>query len=276
MKVLRYKSYDPSVYLLEQILSKMGYDIVVSNYFGKDTDRAVRDFQQKNDLVIDGIVGVKTWSKLLAMEKGLFEHTNKLLSEKDLINFAEKFDLELALVKAINEIESHGKGFLISGRAKILFEGHVFWRELRKRGINPEKYVSEKTDHILYPKWTKKFYVGGEGEYLRLELAASLEENSIFYEAAHAAASWGSFQIMGYHYSSLGYESMQRFVAAMQTHEREHLRAFGKFLQANNLLIPLRKKDWDVFSRGYNGPSYKRNEYDKKLKLTYFKYLGFS
>ncbi|QLE02990.1 DUF3380 domain-containing protein [Galbibacter sp. BG1] len=272
MKVLKYKSYDPSVYLLEQILVKLGYSVVISNYFGKDTAQAVRDFQLKNDLVVDGIVGVKTWSKLLALEKGLFENTDKLLSEKDLNDFSQEYNLELALVKAINEIESQGKGFLISGRAKILFEGHVFWRELEKRNVDPEKYASEDTKHILYKKWTKKYYVGGEGEYLRLKLASNLDANPDFFDAAHAASSWGSFQIMGYHYKSLGYESIQMFVDAMQTHEREHLRAFGKFLKVNNLMVPLRNKDWDAFSRGYNGPSYKRNQYDTKLKLTYFKY----
>lgn len=33
--------------------------------FGTLTDEAVREFQQKNGLTVDGIVGVKTWQKLL-------------------------------------------------------------------------------------------------------------------------------------------------------------------------------------------------------------------
>jgi len=272
MKVLKYKSSDPAVYLLEQILFKLGYSIYISNYFGKDTDNAVKDFQQKNDLVVDGIVGVKTWSKLLSIERELFNNTDKLLSEKDLINFAQKFEIELATVKAINEIESNGKGFLLSGKAKILFEGHVFWRELVKRNIDPAPYVNENTKHVLYKKWTKKYYVGGEGEYNRLRIAATLEANAAFYESAHAATSWGTFQIMGYHYKSLGYPSITAFVEAMQTHEREHLKAFGKFLEVNNLIGYLKNHQWEAFSRAYNGPSFKRNQYDKQLKLLYFKY----
>ncbi|MDG3582067.1 N-acetylmuramidase family protein [Galbibacter pacificus] len=274
MKTLRYKSYDPAVYLLEQILVKLGFPVVISNYFGKDTETAVKSFQLKHDLVIDGIVGVKTWSKLLAIENTLFNNTDKLLSEKDLMDFSKKFNLDLAIVKAINEVESNGKGFLISGRAKILFEGHVFWKELEKRGISPEKYVSAKTRHVLYPKWTKKYYVGGEGEYLRLETAASIQKSKDFHDAAHASASWGAFQIMGYHYKDLGYTSVNAFVEAMQIHEREHLHAFGMYLKANKLLPFLREKDWDAFSRAYNGPSYKKNQYDKRLKLLYFKYTA--
>ncbi|HBO30736.1 MAG TPA: hydrolase, partial [Leeuwenhoekiella sp.] len=72
MKTLRYRSRDQEVYFLEELLQKMGYNIYVSTYFGVDTDKAVKDFQQKNDLVVDGIVGLKTWSKLLAQENQIF------------------------------------------------------------------------------------------------------------------------------------------------------------------------------------------------------------
>ena len=71
MKTLRYRSRDQEVYFLEELLQKMGYEIYVSTYFGVDTDKAVKNFQQKNDLVVDGIVGLKTWSKLLAQENSL-------------------------------------------------------------------------------------------------------------------------------------------------------------------------------------------------------------
>ena len=36
----------------------------VDNIFGKHTDKAVRKFQEQNGLVVDGIVGPKTWEKL--------------------------------------------------------------------------------------------------------------------------------------------------------------------------------------------------------------------
>jgi len=104
MKTLRYRSRDQEVYFLEELLQKMGYNIYVSTYFGVDTDKAVKDFQQKNDLVVDGIVGLKTWSKLLAQENQIFDSNSKLLSEQDLIDFAQRYDLELAAVKSVNEI----------------------------------------------------------------------------------------------------------------------------------------------------------------------------
>ena len=138
--------------MLEEILVKLDYTILISNYFGKDTDVAVRDFQLNNALVVDGIVGPKTWSKLLKAEQKFISFTDKFLSEKDIIDFAKKYNLEIAMVKAVNEIESNGRGFLINGSPVILFEGHIFWRELKKRVISPSKYLTKNSKDVLYKK----------------------------------------------------------------------------------------------------------------------------
>ncbi len=277
MRTIRYRSQGEDVHHLEQILSKLGYSVFVSNFFGKDTDRAVKDFQLKNDLVVDGIVGLKTWSKLIEAEKNLVAFNDKFLSEKDIKDFAKQFGLELAMVKAVNEIESRGKGFLIHGRPRILFEGHVFWKELEKRGIKPAKYVSEKTKDVLYRKWTKTHYKGGSKEFDRLEKAAGISDHPAFHEAAYCAASWGAFQIMGFHFERLGYASVDHFVSEMYEHEREHLKAFGKFVattsfKGKKLIDWIKEKNWARFAEGYNGPGYKKNKYDVKLKNAYIKY----
>lgn len=272
MKTLRYRSNDQEVYVLEEILQSLGYPVYVSTYFGKDTDRAVRDFQQKNNLVVDGIVGLKSWSKLIEAQKSILHFNDKLLAEKDLKEFAQKYNLPLATVKAVNEVESSGKGFLIDGRPRILFEGHIFWKQLVNRGINPEDYTTNHTENVLYKKWTKKYYEGGGAEYERLEKAAGMSDIDAVHDAAYASASYGSFQIMGFHYSSLGYPSIDSFVADMYTHERAHLKAFGLFLERNNLISFLGDKNWRKFARGYNGPSYEANKYHLKLEKAYIRH----
>ncbi len=272
MKTIRYKSRGESVHILEQLLVNLGYEVYVSNYFGIDTHRAILDFQAKNNLVIDGIVGMKTWSKIIALDQQLTAFNDKLLSEDDLKEFATKHQLELAIVKAVNEVESNGKGFLVYGRPKILFEGHVFWRQLEKNGIQPSNFQTDFNKDVLYKKWTKKYYKGGAGEYDRLEKAAGMSDNKAFHQAAYEAASWGSFQIMGYHYQALGYVSIDQFVAKMYEHEREHLKAFGKYLEVNNLIRKLKNKQWASFARAYNGPEFATNKYDIKLEKAYQKY----
>ncbi|KUJ63036.1 hydrolase [Flavobacteriaceae bacterium CRH] len=272
MRTIKLGVKSNEVYYLNELLKKLKYSVIVSDYFGVETDKAVKDFQLKNNLVVDGIVGLKTWSILMQKNTDGFFSNNKLLSEQDLIEFSNAHNLELAVVKAVNEVESGGKGFLVDGRPKILFEGHVFWRELEKRNINPENYAISGNQDILYQKYTKKYYLGGTGEYTRLEKAIKLNSDKKFSDAAKCAASWGLFQIMGFNALAIGYNAIDEFVEKMYLNEGEHLKAFGLFLQKNNLMNFLRNKKWADFALKYNGPDYKSNKYDEKLMKAYLKY----
>jgi len=49
---------------VKELQTKLNTLLVIDGIFGKNTDKAVRDFQQKNGLVVDGIVGKNTWAKL--------------------------------------------------------------------------------------------------------------------------------------------------------------------------------------------------------------------
>ncbi|SDX96140.1 N-acetylmuramoyl-L-alanine amidase [Thermoactinomyces sp. DSM 45892] len=62
--ILRKGSRSDAVKSLQSYLNKFGYNLNVDGAFGPLTQNAVKDFQRKNDLVVDGIVGEKTWSKL--------------------------------------------------------------------------------------------------------------------------------------------------------------------------------------------------------------------
>jgi len=267
LTTLKLKSRGDSVRLLQELLNKAGYSLVTDGRFGKKTDKAVREFQKKNKLVVDGIVGTKTWMKLNAVApKSLKESPKKFLSEKNLTDLAKELKIEVAAVKAVYEVESSGRGFLTNGKPKILFEGHIFWKRLKKHGLNPSDYKTGNED-ILYPKWTKKFYKGGAKEYERLNKAKKIHE-----AAALESASWGIFQIMGYHYKKVGYKTVKEYVKAMNKSERYHLMAFGKFIKSEGLVKYLKNKEWAKFAYRYNGAGYKKNKYDKKLAAAYKKY----
>ena len=272
MQYIRYKSTGSSVSFLQELLGVLGYEVPNSGYFDLITDAAVRDFQLKNNLVVDGEVGVKTWTVLLSKTNPGDAFGDKFLGEQDLIDFAETYQLELPAVKAVNEVESSGKGFLIDGRPKILFEGHVFWRQLKSMGIKPEDLSNPINESVLYPKWTKKYYLSGTREYERLELALSISDDPRLKEAALGSASWGSFQIMGYHATNLGYSSVSAFVEEMKVHERNHLQAFGRFIKFYGCLAFLKSLEWAKFAKCYNGSAFAENKYDLKLAKAYSKY----
>lgn len=189
------------------------------------------------------------------------------LSEQDFQRAADCLGIEVATIKAVQEVESRGRrGFLPSGRPPILFEGHIFWRELKNRKIDPES-VQAGNEDILFPGWKRAYYIGGEKEYDRLEKAMNLHE-----EAALASASWGMFQIMGNNFAECGKRSVIEFVEDMRRSETDQLMLFVVYLEKRNLQEYLRNKDWAGFARRYNGPAYAENKYDQQLEAAYNKY----
>ena len=190
------------------------------------------------------------------------------LTDEEFTQIAELLGCEPAALKAVQQVETGGRGgFFSPGRPAILFEGHIFWTQLKKRGSNPEDYV-KGNENILYPKWEKGRYKGGIGEYDRLEQARKINR-----EAADASASWGMFQIMGFNYAACGEESIESFVRSMCESEFKQLLLTANFIKKNSqMLQALQARDWAVFAKCYNGPAYAQNRYDVKLEAAYQKY----
>ena len=61
---VRYGSRGDDVKTLQTMLNNNGYKLDVDGIFGNNTQSAVRDYQQKNGLAVDGIVGTNTWGAL--------------------------------------------------------------------------------------------------------------------------------------------------------------------------------------------------------------------
>ena len=185
------------------------------------------------------------------------------LSSSDIRKAAEQIGVEPCVVKAVVDVESGGEGFLPDGRVKILFEGHVFWKELQKRGIDPAP-LSAKYPNIVYPKWDKSKYKGGAAEHERLSSAELIHE-----EAALCSTSWGLFQIMGFNHRAAGFRSVQDFVVDQAVSEAVQLESFCEFMRNEGLILFLKGLDWAGFARRYNGPGYAANQYDVKLRKAY-------
>lgn len=242
---------------IQQLLKRAGGQLSVDGVFGEGTESAVRRFQRIADLVTDGRVGPKT---LDALQKA--PPDPKHLRQKDIEWAATELGVGVAEILTVNEVESRGSGFFGSGKAAILYERHVMRRRLKAHNVNPTPFISE------YPNLVNRStggYVGGEGEYVRLRQAQDIHS-----DAALESASWGSFQIMGYHWRVLGYPSIERYVELMQRSEGEHLKAFVRFIQASpRLRQALKDHDWPTFARYYNGPGYAKHNYDERLATAF-------
>lgn len=163
-----------------------------------------------------------------------------------------------AEVWAVLTVETRGFGYLTDRRPQILFERHVFHRLTKGKFDNGNEDISN-VNH--------GGYVGGAGEYDRLAKAIALDKAN-----ALQSASWGIGQVMGFNFKTAGYTSTDKFVAGMVKDENTQLLAMASFIQANGLAAALQRNNWVSFARGYNGPDFKRNEYDTRLAAAHAKY----
>lgn len=184
-----------------------------------------------------------------------------MISEQAFIDAAQKLKCSVAAIKAVAEVESSGGGFVDGGKPKILFEPHLFWKELRKVGITP--IVSD----ICYPTWGTKPYGKVSQQHARMEKAALIHR-----DAALKSASWGLFQICGFNHKACGCVTLQDFVNKMYQSEDAHLELFVNYIESSHLDDELINLDFKAFARAYNGPAYYKNAYDKKLLAAYNKY----
>lgn len=187
------------------------------------------------------------------------------LTDADFARAAKELNVEVAAIRAVAEVEAAGQGFLSDGRPAVLYEAHIFHKHTKgahatakdRRGVS-----------LSSPKWNRSLYGAiGAAQHNRIEDAAKLN-----WDAAHKAASWGTFQILGENHVAAGHDTIKSFVDAMHAGAGAHLDAFVSFIKANKLEGALRAKNWASFARGYNGPGYAQNAYDKKMAQAYAKW----
>jgi len=189
-----------------------------------------------------------------------FKGKAKRLEDIDLPMVGREIGVGEDEVHAILDVESAGTGFDAKGRPKMLFEPHIFWREL---GPGPKRDTAV-AQGLAYPKWKRDY---PNDSYPRLIKAMAIDEN-----AALRSASWGLGQIMGFNCVATGYPNAEAMVTHFLDDEDRHLTAMIRFIKANGLDDELRRHDWAGFARGYNGSGFAKNGYDRKLAAAFAKW----
>ncbi len=266
MTTLKHGERSQAVRELQRKLNERGAKLVTDGVFGDTTEAAVRAYQVKVGLVSDGIAGPKTLASLQG------SNTLQLLKHADLVNASQRLGVPVAAVYALNEVESQGRGFLDNGKPVILYERHIMYRQLQvpRTPEDDQEQLRQRADDLakqapalVNPK--AGGYIGGTSEHQRLAQARQIDE-----VAALESASWGAFQVMGFHWKRLGYTSVHDFVAAMVKSEADQLEAFVRFIETDaSLLKALKGLKWATVAKLYNGPDYQRNLYDVKLERAF-------
>lgn len=191
---------------------------------------------------------------------------SKKLTTEQIQSIAKENNIPYAALRAVIEVEAKGSGFNSDGTPVILFERHIFRRRLLANGKESlaVRLTKERPD-LCYTS------MGAYGKYSaqhdRMAEASKYDRTS-----ALESASWGLFQIMGFHWKSLGFPTLQSFINTMYRDEMGQLDAGIRFIKMNKLDVHLRNENWAAFAKGYNGASYKVNKYDEKLAAAYNKF----
>lgn len=187
---------------------------------------------------------------------------NKKLTFDQIKQCAENLGVPVATLQAVHDVESHGDGFNSDGTPVILFEPHIFYKQLTKKGLTAirDRVMRERPD-LCYPKWKRGAY-GDAGEYQHKRLTAAAKYHR---ESALESASWGLGQVMGFNWKDLDYPSLQSFINAQYRDEASQLDTMCRFIRHNGLVDELKSQNWSAFAYRYNGAGYKANNYDTKL-----------
>lgn len=189
-----------------------------------------------------------------------------MISETKYKIISMQLGIDICLLEAVANIESAGNGFLSDGQVKILWEPHVWWRTLKKYGLNPKDLIKKDPSlkNILYEKWGTLPYGKISEQHPKLQRAVEIHK-----ESALEAASYGMFQVLGENWKWLGYNSLQDFINTVMKDEDSQLDIFCKFIVRKQLVKHLREKNIESFCLGYNGKGYKKNQYDVKIRNSY-------
>lgn len=277
---------DPYVAKIQRALNEIQrLQLKPDGDFGPATENALKDWQGANKFPKTGIFHENTAAVLGAYIE------RRYITEQDYVDSAARLKVELACVKAVQEVESKGAGFLNDGRTIILFERHVFRRELNKAmqsdnalvrrlltklGLQPQpgqQFIPLIQEHLqrtqpdIYNS-ASGGYLGNEREYDKLARAMLLDP-----ACAQMSASWGLYQIMGYHFKGMGFKTIDEMVKFYSVSEKNQQKSFTDFILSPidpRLLPALRAKDWLAFARAYNGPAQKG--YDVRMAAAYRKH----
>lgn len=196
-----------------------------------------------------------------------FIGTGKRLAQGDIGEAARWLGIETAALLAFIEVEAAGKGFDSQNRPKMLFEPHVFWREL---GAGAARDLAARLG-VAYPKWGEKPYP--KDSYPRLKTAQTVQSTK-----ALRSASWGLGQILADKHALCGHASEEAFVRANMQGEREQLLcmtalmiAWGvpKMIVGKNLA---QAESWAGAAAKWNGSGFRKHDYHGRLAKAYVKH----
>lgn len=191
----------------------------------------------------------------------------KTLQESDYKHTAEMLGTDVASIKAVLEVETGNRsGFVAEGKPRIVFDGSIFWKQLKKRRIDPAK-LQKGNEDIIYPVMSKIPYKDELNEYDKLHKAMLIHP-----AAALLSTRWGLALIIGLDYKLCGCLSITEFEEKMYMSEGKQLELFAQIIKNKHCEVYLHNRDWTGFCRHFYKPYSPGITYGKRLAAAYARY----
>lgn len=150
---LEYGSKGDDVKNLQSTLNTKGYSLDVDGSYGPKTQAAVKDYQSKNNLAVDGVVGNQTWTSLLGSNNAP-QNTVPSANKATTSNYNQS-----ALVQAaqnrLNNIEASKPGGYQSKNNEQL-------QQLLNQVLHPEAFSYNPNNDSTYLQYRDQYTAQGK------------------------------------------------------------------------------------------------------------------
>jgi N-acetylmuramidase len=185
------------------------------------------------------------------------------LTNDQITEIAKSIGVDYAALMAFISVESGGLGFS-SDTGKIIIQFEPSW-------------FRKKAPYTPSGKWSLNKVDRQSKEWEAFNDAFKLNPN-----AAMESTSIGLGQIMGLHYTRLGYKTVGEMWEDFKKGEYQQVLGIAKFISTDSrLLAALKARNWHLVATHYNGSKYKelarkigREPYNISMQKAYLKYAA--
>ena len=185
---------------------------------------------------------------------------------------ADQHKIEPAALLAVVEVESAGKSLEIDGVTPcLLFERHVFYRELKKAGKTAQ-LLNAQAMGLANATWQPATQYKDQGTSSK-RIQLYLKAKAVDEECADRSCSWGVGQTCGFLAEEMRFPNAIAMLAYMtKGGVPAQVECMVREIENKKLSAKLNAHNWAGFAKSYNGPGYAKNAYDTKMAAAYLKW----
>ena len=153
---VQYGSQGETVRQLQRALNQAGYSLDVDGGFGTKTKAAVIDYQKKNGLAVDGVVGTETWGSLNKAQTKTTVKTNTAPANTSLYKAYDP-STNKVYTNAVAALEAAKKN---APKYASTYDGQL--KDLYEQIVNRDKFAYDINADALYKQYADQYMQKGE------------------------------------------------------------------------------------------------------------------